>query len=160
MQTDDVYKLIHQACLGSHHLVSNVAGADAWLTRELANLTEGPVEPMVDPISPDGRIVRVHLRPFVAHGGDPDHLLEALVRTANEFEGSIDQIRILWRSAEEMTKDGHLPFLEASLVEFGERMEGLKHPAVHHSEAYRAAYHPAYRVIAKDFLTITMAGDG
>jgi hypothetical protein len=158
MQIDDVYKLLHQACLGSHHLVSDIAQAGRRLDHELANLGEGPTEPTLDPISPDGRILRVHLRPYVAQGADPAQLLAALLRTADEFEGSINQLRILWKSVEQMAKHGHLPFSEASLREFVQPLEALDYPAVHHSEAYTAAYRPACRVIAREYLIVPEAG--
>lgn len=154
MQIDDAYKLIHQACLGSQHLISDIAQADAQLARELAALTEGPPEPTIDPISPDRRIVRVHLRPYMSNGGDPDSLIQAFVRTANEFEGSIDQLRAYWRWFGEDVMSGRLALAGEPLREFSARMETLDYPAVHHSEAYRAAYRPAYRVIVRDFLSI------
>jgi hypothetical protein len=153
MQIEDAYKLIHQACLGSHHLVSDIAQADAQLTQELATLTDGPPEPTVDPISPDGRIVRVQLRPYVSNGGDPDSLIQAFVRSANEFDGSIDQLRTYWEWFEQDVTSGLLPLAEVPLREFSGRMETLNYPAVHHSEAYRAAYRPAYRVVVLDFLS-------
>jgi hypothetical protein len=153
MQAEDVYKLVHQAGLGSEHAVTDVARAREWLAHELAHLGEGPVEPVLDPISADGRILRVHLRPYVANGGDPARLLNAFVRTANNFQGSTDQLRIDWAYVEQMAVAGHLPFSQAVVREYAVRMEALNYPAVHHSDAYRTAYRPAYRVIARDFLT-------
>jgi hypothetical protein len=152
MQVEDAYKLVHQASLGSEHAVSDVARAREWLTHELAHLGEGPAEPILDPISADDRILRVHLRPYVANGGDPVRLLDAFVRTANDFQGSTDQLRIYWACVERMASAGHLPFSQALVREYAVRMEALNYPAVHHSDAYRAAYRPAYRVIARDFL--------
>ena len=63
MQARDVYKLLHQAAMGSEHAVTDIASARAWLERELAEIGPGPAEPLVDPISPDGQIARIHLRP-------------------------------------------------------------------------------------------------
>jgi hypothetical protein len=152
MQVEDAYKLVHQASLGSEHAVSDVARAREWLTHELAHLGEGPVEPVLDPISADGRILRVHLRPYVANGGDPARLLDAFVRTANGLQGSTDQLLICWASVEQMAAAGRLPLSQALVREYAVRMARLNYPAVHHSDAYRAAYRPAYRVIARDFL--------
>jgi hypothetical protein len=152
MQVEDVYKLVHQASLGSEHAVSDVARAREWLAHELTHLGKGPAEPILDPISADGRILRVHLRPYIATGGDPARLLDAFVRTANGFQGSIDQLRIYWAHVEQMAVAGHLPFSQALVREYAVRMEELNYPVVHHSDAYRAAYRPAYRIIARDFL--------
>jgi hypothetical protein len=76
MQVQDLYKLLHQAALGSEHAVRNPETARNWLTRELAEMGDGPPEPLFDPISPGGEIARVHLRPFVAGGHNPDALLD------------------------------------------------------------------------------------
>ena len=152
MQCEDVYKLAHQACLGSEHAVPDRARAERGLERELAQLGDGPPEPAIDPISPDGRIVRVHLRPFMAAGGMAAELLDAFVRTANEFRGSSELLRACWGSVEAMAAAGSLPFSLASTEAFGRRAEGAGYPAVHHSAAYGAAYRPAYRVVAVEYL--------
>ena len=70
MEIQDFYKLQYQAVMGSEHAISSLDAARTWLKRELENLTEGPDEPAVDVISPEGNIVRVNLRPFIQSGGD------------------------------------------------------------------------------------------
>ena len=70
MEIRDLYKLILQAARGSEHVVSDLTVARGRLVREWLELADGPGEPVVDPISPDGRIVRVHLRPYLAASGD------------------------------------------------------------------------------------------
>jgi hypothetical protein len=153
MQLEDVYKLAHQACLGSEHAVRDRAQAERSLERELVQLGDGPREPTIDPIAPDGRIVRVHLRPFLAAGGDATGLLDAFVRTANEFRGSHERLRSSWATVEALAADGSLPAVSRVDTEtFGRRMEDAGYPAVHHSAAYGATYRPAYRVVARAFL--------
>ena len=46
----------------------------------------------IDPISEDGRIVRVHLRPLVRLGLPAESLLDAFLRTAAEFHGNISTL--------------------------------------------------------------------
>ncbi|MBW6455119.1 MAG: hypothetical protein K0A98_04465 [Trueperaceae bacterium] len=152
MQVEDAYKLAHQACLGSEHAVRDRAQAERWLEREFAQLGDGPQEPTVDPISPDGRIVRVHLRPFLAGGGDATDLLDAFVHTANGFRGSPERLRSCWATVEALAADGSLPFSRADAEAFGRRADAAGFPAVHHSAAYGAAYRPAYRLVARAFL--------
>jgi hypothetical protein len=152
MQLEDVYKLAHQSCLGSEHAVADRDDAKRRLEEELARLDEGSEEPMVDPIRPDGRIVRVHLRPLVAGGGDAAQLLEAFVRTANEFEGSNALLKSFWTDVEAMAAAGRVPFAQADAEAYWRRMEALEHAAVRHSAVYRATYRPAYRVVAAEFL--------
>jgi hypothetical protein len=152
MEVQDLYKLILQATMGSEHAISSVDAARSWLRRELASLPEGPEEPISDEISSDGNIVRVNLRPFIQSGGDPSSLLDAFVRTANEYRGTEERLRDHWSLTERMAEDGELPFEVSQMRAFIEKAEGDGFPAVHHSTRYEEAYHPAYRVIKREFL--------
>ncbi|HEY44659.1 MAG TPA: hypothetical protein G4O11_11820 [Anaerolineae bacterium] len=152
MEVQDLYKLILQATMGSEHAISSVDAARSWLRRELAGLPEGPEEPISDVISSDGIIVRVNLRPFIQSGGDPSSLLDAFVRTANEYWGTEERLLDHWFFAVQMTEDGELPFEPSQMRAFFKKVEEDGFPAVHHSTRYEEAYHPAYRVIKQEFL--------
>lgn len=151
MQVADIYKLVHQASLGSEHANRDQIAAQRWLEQELAQLGEGPEEPLNDPISPGGHILRIHLRPFLAEGGNPGSLLEAFLRTANEFQGSLAELQACWAEVSWLAAKGCLPFGIAEVQDFGQSMAAQGYPAVHHSAAYTAAYRPAYRVVAVEF---------
>lgn len=148
----DCYKLLYQACLGSEHAIGDAAEAARWLERELAGLGPGPDEPLVDPVSPDGRIVRVHLRPFVARQGDRTRLLAGFVETASTFKGSRPALEAAWAQVVELAAAIELPFAAEAAREFGAKMAAQGYPAVRHSPAYRDAYRPAYRVLAREYL--------
>jgi len=153
LQVQDLYKLVLQAAMGSEHAVRDEAAARQWLESELSRLGDGPEEPEVESISPDGAIVRVHLRPYTAKGGDPHRLLAAFLETAREYKGEEARLQQYWLWAEEMCRSGQLPFREEDLRRFFADMEAQGYPAVHHSKQYRDAYRPAYRVVARAFLT-------
>lgn len=143
MGAQDVYKLIYQAACGPGHAVSNPAQARDWLEKELHNLSDPHPEPAIDPISPDGKLVRVHLSPYLAGGGDRETLLQAFIQTSCEF--CPDQLKL------ERTLKAALPYVEG-LKELMKTLKTGGYPAVHHSEQYRAAYKPAYRVVLKKLL--------
>ena len=142
MQIQDVYKLIHQAALGSEHAISDPESVRNWMERELAEMGVGSDEPVVDPISEDEQIVRVHLRPFVAQSGDPATLLDAFIQTAKEFRGNRQVLKTYWDIATSMK---HFPSTEMN--EFIESMHARDYPALHHSPEYERLYRPAYRVV-------------
>ena len=148
MQIQDVYKLVHQAAMGSEHAISSPEGARNWMERELAELGVGPDEPVIDPISDDGQIARVHLRPFVAGGGDPRILLDAFIRTANEYRGSVQTLKDYWNFA---TGIGF--YSVAEMNDHIQSMQAQNYPAVHHSPTYERLYHPAYRVVWRKFIS-------
>jgi hypothetical protein len=107
---------------------------------------------VVDPISPDGRIVRVHLRPYLAAGGDTDGLLAAFVRTAQEYHGTLEQLQRFWNYAVALAAAGQFPLSADPLTTFWEQMGAQGYAAVHHSAGYGRTYHPAYRVVLRELL--------
>ena len=152
MQVQDLYKLLHQAALGSEQAVEDVEKAREWLDREIRTIGEGREEALLDTISPGGQLVRVNLRPYLQDGGDPDALLRAFVRTANEYPGSTERLRAYLQVALEMADAGTIPLGRAALEAFFDARSEEGYPAVHHSPAYQPAYAPAYRVVDQQFL--------
>jgi hypothetical protein len=152
LQAVDVYKLLHQAALGNEHAVWDEAGARRALECELAGMGSGPAEPLIDPISPDGRLARLHLRPWVQAGGDPQALWQAFIRTAKEWQGSPALLDEYSQRATDLARRGQLPFAAEELEACFLERKAQGYPAVHHSETYRLLYRPAYRVVARDFL--------
>ena len=152
LRPQDLYKLLYQAAMGCEHAVQDVAEARTWLEREVRRLHEGPQEPTVDPIAPDGRIVRINVRPYLAKRGDLDRLFAAFIQTAAEFMGSLDVLQRYLSHTEEMEVAGELPFSSNTLKGFFAKREAEGFPAVHHSDAYRRSYRPAYRIVCYDFL--------
>jgi hypothetical protein len=88
MEIQDLYKLAYQAALGAEHATANLDTNHNYLMQELSGLVEGPAEPPVDPISPDERILRVHLRPFIQVGGNPIKLSQAFYASSRTYHGS------------------------------------------------------------------------
>ena len=152
MQLDDVYKLLHQAALGPGHAVDNPAAARKRLDEEMAALGEAPAELLQDVISPDGRLGRIHLRPYLASGGNPDTLHRAFVETANSYPASPDKLAKFCGCLGDLAAAGGIPFAREDVLAYFENIARDGYPAIHHSEAFRSAYRPAYRVIAVDLL--------
>jgi hypothetical protein len=153
MQLDDIYKLLHQAALGPGHAVSNPAAARKRLDEEIAALgTAGDIDEGPDVISPDGRLARIHLRTYLAGGGSVDALGRAFVETANTYPGAPDKLVRFCACLGDLAQSGAIPFEREPLEQFFSRIAQDGYPAIHHSEAYRLAYHPAYRVVAVDLL--------
>ena len=103
MEVQDIYKLIHQASMGSEHAVQDLDATRAFLKREVSELADGPDEPIEDIISTDGRMARINLRPYLASNASLEKLFDAFVRTANEFEGNISRLRRYCSYAERFT---------------------------------------------------------
>jgi hypothetical protein len=143
LQIRDLYKLLHQAALGSEHAVSDRGSVGRWLARELQEIGEGIAEPLIDPISNNGEIVRIHLRPYLAAGHNPQSLLDAFIRTANGHRGDTRLLEQYWQAAVEMAI-----FPTPEMNDFYHELKDKNFPAVHHSAEYEKLYKPAYRVIS------------
>jgi hypothetical protein len=151
----DLYKLLHQAAMGAEHALTNEAGVREWLTRELAELSTAVAdadEPLLDPLSPDGQLVRVHLRPFARRGLEPEPLLQAFFRTAREIKPAPERLTASAELAVQLAQEGLLPFEADALTTFFAERLAQGFPAYHHSAAFRQHYQPAYRVVARALL--------
>jgi hypothetical protein len=136
----DFYKLAHQGSMGSEHAVGSGEAARTWMKQELASLKPTPagvVETLLEPLPPDGRFVRVNLRPYLARGLSPDSLVAAFIATANT--ATPDSTALV------CARNAMAPGSAAQALFDAQRRGGFG--AVHHSAAYERAYAPAYRVV-------------
>ena len=67
--------------------------------------------------------------------------------TANAVRGDSARFAKKLQLLEALARDGALPFDAAALAAYLVPYRAAGCPAVHHSEVFRAAYHPAYRVV-------------
>lgn len=152
MQLEDVYKLLHQAALGPGHAVKDKADARGRLQTEAASLGAGPQEPVRDVISPDGKLARIHLRPFLADGGSLDDLCDAFVETANNHPPSAEKLAKFCGCLGDLAAAGGIPWPKQDVVMWFDRIAASGYPSVHHSPGFTASVRPAYRVVSVELL--------
>lgn len=152
MQLADVYKLLHQAALGPGHAI-DLLSARTRLEQEIAAAGQGePDEPMLDLISPDAKLARVHLRTYIAAARDLDALSHAFVQTAREYPPSQQRLERFCACIDDLASEGEIPFTHEDAITFIEQMVDAGYPVVHHSDIYHSLYRPAYRVVAIEYL--------
>jgi hypothetical protein len=157
MELADLYKLLHQAAMGPGHALADPGTARALLEREAGALTDAGPEVLADPISPDGRLARVHLRPYLAAGHDLRALADAFEATASITPGSRDKLERFCGCLGDLADAGKIPFSRTEVTDYLDPIAAQGYPVVHHSEAFRAAYRPAYRVVALELLPALQA---
>lgn len=155
MELPDLYKVLHQATLGSEHAVS-FGDARDWLEAELSSLGRGPDESVLEALGPEPRFARIHLRPYLALGGDLEALVEAFVATART-PGDPAAFRCALESVREATAHGRLPWSAEVVTRYLDAKTNAGYPAEHHSAAFIKAYRPAYRVVALDLAPLATA---
>ena len=160
LRIEDAYKWIFHATRGGEHAIANEFAARKWLAEEWATLgPPQPDEPLWVPLTADGRIGRLNLRPYRALGGAPEPLLAAFLASAESFDASPARFRAAWQAlGRELKKKpaGYLTWTEWQ--RFDQKMRAKKYPASHHSPEYETARQPAYRVLmAAEAKTLTNA---
>jgi hypothetical protein len=145
----DVYKLIFQGIYGVGHIITGKAWD--YLLEEAGRIPieDYPDRPLIEPVSPDGSLVRINLRPFMRLTLSLDDLF--LVMTASaDVEGDDERFIELWRVFVDLVETGEIE-MEMETVQGIQDlidMKGIK--PMHHTEPYRHAYYPAYRVVRLD----------
>lgn len=152
MQLLDVYKLLHQAALGNGHAVGVLEQIIVRLESEVAAMGDGPGDPLWESISPDGRLARVHLRPYVAAGYDLGALARAHVGSPQTYPPAPEKLVKFCGCVGDLAAQGILPFSKDDVLSCFDEIAEQGYPAVRHSVTYREHYKPAYRVVDIDLL--------
>lgn len=148
-RTQDLLKALYQSILGCGHFAPDRARAQAYLLEETARMHAAPHRAMIEPIGT--AYCRVHLQAALRTGVDTGALLDAFLRSA---EPETPARRAAYMQAvgalETLIRTGRIcPDAEsaqaAQAVIGAHRAAG--YPQLRHTEAFRAAYAPAYRVM-------------
>lgn len=147
----DIYKNFFQDYFGPGHIVADTASAANYLRHELEYADESSC-PLYEPTGYKGNFVRVSLQ-VIKDGLVPfDTYLNAFVRSVNGIHApTIDEWKAEWTKINNVIKStGKLP---ANYAEDNLKIDSLLASgqyAFHHSRIYNEAYHPHYRIIARE----------
>ena len=148
----DVYKLLHQAIFGPGHAIAGGKArksAQEWLERESELLEPATAGPLIESIHPDGAVVRVHLRPYLAARGTLNKLLDAFLESSRLVSGDLATMAAWWAIFQAMVEGPLGGRFDARAVHLeGQTRARENWPASHHSPRFDRAYKPAYRVLA------------
>lgn len=135
----DAAKLLYQSEFGCGHLISDKSTAREWLFRELDQCAATDA-PLTEPIG--GGFVRLNLSPA---GGvlDRETIFRLFLLSSNAPVGTVEGFRAKLRLLYE------LGFDRGEVDSFLSEYEKAGFPMLSHSEEYRRAYAPAYRVISE-----------
>ncbi len=150
MQPQDVAKLCYQATYGAEHLLTDAQSAKDWLLHEFEK-TPPREEPLFENIS--DRYCRVNLGAWKAHGLTADSLFIMFYQTAStKTNASMQTFETCLQEITSMAEDGLLPF---SVEEWLSFLSSYNRQALHHSDVYRTAEMPAYRVVLRELLDLS-----
>jgi len=144
----DIYKTFYQDHFGPEHLITDPASVRHYLMREIAEYDQ-PTTLYFEPTGSEGRFVRVYLSAIADSLVTAEQLLDAFLRSAEMVEKSQIDWATQWSYIVSVVIKNSIPF-----ADFEEDIDilseaGQKNVAMRHSNAYNAAYHPHYRIVAR-----------
>ena len=153
MELGDVYKLLYQGAMGPEHMVATQQEFARRLEAEFAILTPSLEQRLLEPVRADQALFRLNLRPFKSRPEHSETLISLLLQTSKLVSGSKAELVETWTVFTQLCKHGEMDAFQAEAVQqFSQWLKHEDYPTVHHSEAYRSNYIPAYRLIAAQFL--------
>jgi hypothetical protein len=147
----DFYKLIYQGVFGVGHILSDRTKDYLIEEAHRVNLNDYPNRELLESVSPDGSIVRIYLRPFMRLNLDLEMLYKVILRSA-DLLGNQKEFLERWRIFLDMVESGEIILDKSELNEVQADMDSKGLKPMHHTDAYREAYYPAYRVVSRHFL--------
>ena len=163
----DIYKSFCQDNLGPGHLIPNPEAARNYLMSELQSYSDDLDSSLYDipsvryyPVGDQSNYVSVDLSVLLDGLVETETFLDAFVRSANsgkkatetEWVKKWEEIKsIINKDFPDIPDAGEDLALLDSLIAEG-------HLIMHHSDAFGEAYHPHYRIIAKDIFENELKG--
>ena len=148
MQPCDAVKLIYQNEFGGGHLIRDEQACLNYLRREYADQEKDPTAPLYEDIG--NGIVRVNLAAVKPE--DLEQLGRDFIRSAAKHKGTLDSFLNKLEVLQTLTSEGVFAFDLDALNAYLSEYTAAGYPAVSHSEQYRQAYKPAYRIIRNAYL--------
>ena len=148
LQIRDIFKFLFQSVFGCEHMISSLERAVSYIQTEAQNIScidNATVEPL------DGEYSRIPLA-YLGKGMSAETLGKLFYLSASAEKGTVEQLEKRLDIAEQLIAEGQLSF---SLLAFKAARMAWKdadYSALHHSDAFREAYHPSYRVISNKYI--------
>ena len=147
MTLRDIFKFLHQSTFGCEHMVSSLEAATDYIKKEAENISEH--KPLVEPL--DGGFSRVCLS-VLNEGLSAETLGKLFYLSARKPRTSVEALEEKLKTVKEMIAEGSLPFDEKEFDEAVTEWKQSGYEALHHSDTFRSAYKPAYRVVSACFV--------
>ena len=145
MQPTDAVKLIYHNEFGGGHLIRDEQACLNYLRQEYASVAKDPTVPLYEDIG--NGIVRVNLAAVKPE--DLEQLGQNFIASAAKHKGTLDGFLNKLGVLHKLTTAGVFTFDVDALNAYLTEYKAAGYPPVSHSEQYRQAYTPAYRVILK-----------
>ncbi|MBQ5740041.1 MAG: hypothetical protein IIV78_06485 [Oscillospiraceae bacterium] len=148
VQAQDVFKFLYQSAFGCEHLLTSEEAAQARIGEEFAALAPDAAA-LTEEL--DGAFCRVPLS-ALREGLSVQTLAKLFYLSAKKEVSGKDALAEKLRVAAQLAQEGAFPFTAQEFEAAAARWAAEGYGAVRHSAAFREAYRPSYRVIAREFV--------
>lgn len=145
MRPCDGVKLICQNEMGGGHLIPDPAASLDRLRTEWEGVAHDPSAPLTEDIG--GGMVRVMLA--AVREEELETLNADFVRSARRRTGSWERLLQKLEALRALAREGAFAFSPQELGPYLAQYQAAGRPSVSHSQPYRDAYRPAYRVVER-----------
>lgn len=152
LRPQDLLKALHQSVFGCGHFVTDEAAGLRLIQEELASLPAGGDR--LAPETLDGPFCRLHLRHLAETGLAPRTLFRLFALSAGTGAGDTAALEEKLLCLLELAQKSHLPFSREETAQAVSSWRKNGFPPCRHSEEFRAAYAPAYRVIRREYVRL------
>lgn len=154
MQIQDIVKLIYQNEFAGGHIIKNEKDSLQRLQEECHCLEQKSPNTRIpefvfEEIGND--LCRLHLQALQSNNIEPATVNRFFLNTANSISGSIRSFEEKLDVLRQCCKDKELPYPLEELEAYLQVYKQHGYRPVSHSEIYRAAYTPAYRIVKAEY---------
>jgi len=151
----DAVKFCYQAAFGGGHLITDPTRAAQYLHTERASLTPDPSLPLTEPL--DDNLVRLNLAAPDALSLSDAAILRVFAAGAAHVlarEDNRTRFEAMLYTLQMYAEQKETPFTADALEDYLTAYRAAGCPVVSHTEDYRTAYTPAYRVIETPYIRL------
>lgn len=153
MQAEDFHKLLFQATRGPVHSLHHLEKAREYFFQEWGNtISTTSNTPLFEDISLHTPLYRVHFEPLKGQGVQPELVWEFFLETSKTFAENLSQYKFALQEFLKITKSPSLHWIEKDFMILWEEVKENSLCIPTHSEIYRSAYQPHYRIVSGDYL--------
>ncbi|MBR4941545.1 MAG: hypothetical protein IKZ19_06045 [Clostridia bacterium] len=151
MRPADAVKLIYQNEFGGEHMISDPAATLEYLRTEMSQLTPDS-RPAFTPIGNHRSRLELSSQTAFSLGSD---LINRMFVFSALRGGTMETFEVKLERLRDSVDEGIFGFSSEEYDRFIEKYRASGCPALHHSETYREAYLPAYRVVDSGFARLS-----
>ncbi len=155
MQFRDMVKMIYQNEFAGGHLITNEIDSLSRLREECGALIEHTCVTQGSCLFEDigNELCRLHLGKLLSLNTDIslETVNRFFISTANSVSGSIESFEEKIDVLRQCCRNKELPYLIEDVDAYLVHYKNMGYPAVSHSETYRQAYCPSYRIVKSEY---------